>query len=37
MEFETKIWECEGSWIVYAKSDWPRIKAAIIEHVRGCE
>ncbi len=27
----------DGNWIVYAKADFPRIKAAIIEHVRGCE
>lgn len=25
----------KGSWIVYAEADWPRIKAAIIEHLRG--
>ena len=25
----------KGSWIVYLESDWPRIKEAIIEHLRG--
>jgi hypothetical protein len=27
----------DGNWVVYAVADWPRIKAAIIAHVEGCE